>query len=222
MPGKGQLKLVADIPPDLLKIYLGEKLIAVDSEMQGLQLRRDQVCLLQFCDSKGNVCLVKINAPRVPPNVKKLLTAPSATKVFHYALTDVAFMKASLNVNVHPYLCTKVMSKLARTYTENHSLKTLVSELCEVELDKEKQSTDWSAPNLSPEQLQYAANDVLYLLQVHRILEKMINNRGKLPSGITVKELNQHSQACLPTLVEVVLNGYGDRDRGWETSLFTH
>ena len=222
MPDSRQFKTVTDIPADLLKKYLGEKVIAVDSELQGLQLWRDQVCLIQFCDTKGNLCMVRITPPKVPLNLKKLLAAPSTTKVFHFALTDVAFLKASLKLDVTSYHCTKVMSKLARTYSESHSLKTLVFELCGVDLDKEKQATDWSAPNLTEGQLKYAANDVLYLLDVYRKLEKMINLRGKLPSGLTAKELNQRSQACLPTIVEIILNGYGDRDRGWESSLFAH
>jgi ribonuclease D len=222
MPSQEQYKAVSDIPSDLLKKYLGEKLIAVDSELQGLQLWRDQVCLIQLCDEKGNLCLVRIKPPRVPPNLKKLFTAPATTKVFHYALTDVAFLRASLKVAVHPYRCTKVMSKLVRTYSESHSLKILVHELCGADLDKGEQATDWSRPDLSPAQLRYAAGDVIYLLQIYKTLEKMINQRGRLPTGITAKELNERSQACLPTMVEIVLNGYGDRDRGWETSLFAH
>lgn len=222
MPVKEKYRAVADVPADLLKKYLREKVIAVDSELQGLQLWRDQVCLIQLCDAGGNVCLVKIKPPRMPPNLKKLLTAPGTIKVFHYALTDVAFMRASLNVEVKPYRCTKLMSKLSRTYSESHSLKTLVHELCGVELDKEEQATNWSRNDLSEAQLRYAANDVVYLLQVYRTLDKMIGDRGKLPSGITARALNEQAQACLPTMVEIVLNGFGDRDRGWETSLFAH
>ncbi len=222
MPVEQRYSLVRDIPPGLLKKYLAEKVVAVDSELQGLRLGRDQVCLVQVCDGKGNLSLVRISPPKVPPNLKKLLTSASTTKVFHYAITDIAFLKASLNVDVHPFRCTKVMSKLVRTYTEVHSLKQLVQELVGVELEKQNQSSDWSRKELTQSQLRYAANDVLHLVEVYRKLEKMISARGMLPSGLTAKDLNQKSQACLPTMVEILLNGYGDRDRGWETSLFSH
>lgn len=222
MPKQDNYSLVSDIPGSLLKTYLSADIVAVDSEMQGLQLWRDRVCLMQICDSKGNVCLVRLKPPKLPPNLRKLLTSPSTTKIFHYAVTDVAFVKSSFNVTVHPFVCTKVMSKLVRTYTESHSLQALVLELAGVELEKQNQSSDWSQANLSDAQLRYAANDVIHLIPVYKALKKMIDSRGKLPTGLTVKELNQQSQACLPAIVEILLNGYGDRDRGWETSLFSH
>lgn len=222
MPEREKMTMVADIPDAQLKSYLAQDRIAVDSELQGLQMWRDQVCLVQICDAKGDVCLVKVKAPKLPRNLAKLLTHPSTIKIFHYALADVAFLKTSLNTDVHPYRCTKVMSKLVRTYTDGHNLKSLVQELTGVELEKQQQSSDWSQPDLSQEQLRYAASDVLYLVEVYNRLEKMISQRGKLPTGITLKELNDKSQACLPTFVELLLNGYGDKDRGWETSLFAH
>lgn len=221
MPEPEKFRLEADIPDSLLKSYLAQDVVAVDSELQGLQLWRDQVCLVQICDAKGDLCLVKVKAPKLPRNLARLLTDPSTIKIFHYALSDVAFLKASLNVDVHPYRCTKVMSKLVRTYTDVHNLKSLVNELAGVELAKHEQSSDWSQA-LTQKQLRYAAGDVLYLIEVYRRLEKMIANRGKLKTGITLKELNEKSQACLPAFVELLLNGYGDRDRGWETSVFFH
>ena len=222
MPGPAKYTTVADIPDAELKSYLAQDVVAVDTELHGLQMWRDQVCLVQLCDAKSNVCLVKIKAPKLPRNLARLLTDPSTIKIFHYAITDASILKSSLNVNVHPYRCTKVMSKLVRTYTEEHSLKSLVYELAGVELKKQAQSSDWSRPDLSQAQLQYAASDVLYLVEVYNGLKKMINSRGKLPTGITLKELNERIQVCLPTLVELLLNRYGDKDRGWETSLFSH
>lgn len=222
MPEREKYTMVADIPEAQLKSYLAQDKVAVDSELQGLQMWRDQVCLVQICDSKGDVCLVKVKAPKLPRNLAKLLTNPSTIKIFHYAVADAAFLKSSLNTIVHPFRCTKVMSKLVRTYTDNHSLKTLVQELVGVELEKQQQSSDWSRSDLSQNQLRYAASDVLYLVEVYKRLEKMISQRGKLPTGITLKELNEKSQASLPTIVELLLNGYGDKDRGWETSIFTH
>ncbi len=222
MAAAKRFQLVADIPAPILKKYLAADVIAVDSELQGLRLRRDQVCLVQLCDRKDNVSLVRITPPKVPPNLKKLMTASSVVKIFHFAITDVAFMRTSLGLSVTPYHCTKVMSKLVRTYTESHSLNSLTGELLNLKLDKQSQSTDWGNPKLSNKQLVYAANDVLHLIKVYETLQKMLKQRGKLPSGISAVEMNKQAQACLPTIVELLVNGYGDRDGGWETSLFAH
>jgi len=222
MPETTRYEAVADISDRLLEVYLAQPEVAIDVEMQGLRLQRDRVCLVQICDRKKNVCLVRPKGGQAPPNLKRLLTAPDTRKVFHFALTDISFIRTSLGVDVASYRCTKIMSKLARTYSDSHSLKTLVAELLGLELDKENQQTNWAAPELTHEQLKYAANDVLHLLEVYDILERMLKARGSLPSGITAWDLNEQSQACLPTMVELVLNGYGDRDQGWETSLYAH
>ena len=220
-PGTTPYKVTPDIPDDLLQKFLAADVVAVDTEMDGLQLRRDQVRLIQLCDAAGNVALVRPTPPKAPPNLKKLLTARSVTKVFHYALADVSFLRTSLGVRVTPFVCTKVMSKLARTYTEGHSLKNLVMEFLNVDLSKTNQTSNWSG-ELTPSQLEYAANDAIYTMKVYGELRKMVEARGKLPSGITLKQLNDKAQACIPVVVELLINGYGDRDRGWETSLFSH
>jgi ribonuclease D len=222
MAASSEYTVVPDIPDALLKVYLAQPVIAVDTELQGLRLYRDQVCLVQLSDRQQQVCLVRPEPPKAPPNLKKLLTHPHTIKVFHYALTDVAFLKVSLGIDVHPYRCTKVMSKLVRTYTDQHSLKELVREMVGVELEKVSQTSNWQRRDLSPAQLKYAANDVLHLLGVYEHLVQMLKERGKLPTGMTAEELNEHSQAALPTIVELVLNGYGDNDQGWETTLFSH
>ncbi|MBI4083009.1 MAG: ribonuclease D [Candidatus Lambdaproteobacteria bacterium] len=215
-------RLVPDIPADLLRTYLKQTEIAVDTEMQGLRIGRDQLCLVQLCDRQNNVCLIRVHPPEAPPNLTTLLTHPGVTKICHFALTDVAFIRLSLNVIVTPFCCTKVMSKLSRTYTEKHGLLHLAADLLGKELNKENQQTDWSTNELSPSQLQYAAGDVLHLLAIYDILRGKLERRGRMPTGITAVELNQRAQACLPALVELLLNGYGDRDQGWETSLFSH
>jgi len=222
MAGPETLRVVPDIPDKLLETYLQSKEIAVDTEMQGLRLRRDEVCLVQLCDRNKNVCLLQPTPHEAPPNLKKLLTHPNTTKIFHFALTDVAFLKLSLGINVQPYRCTKVMSKLIRTYTESHSLRAVVQELMGIELDKEQQTSNWAVKNPTQMQLRYAANDVLYLLPVYDTLMEMMENRGTMPSGKSALELNEAAQACLPTIVDLLINGYGDRDNGWETSLFVH
>jgi len=215
-------KVLPDVPGGLLEKYLKADVIAVDTELHGLRLARDQVCLVQIADRHQNVCLVRPNPPEAPKNLRALMEHPRTIKVFHFALTDVAFMRASLGVKVWPYHCTKVMSKLVRTYASSHGLKDLVAELVGVEMDKHPQQTNWSAPVLSPKQIAYAANDVLNLIPAYDALQRMLQERGKLPTGLSAVELNELCQAFLPTLVELILNGYGDKDDGWETSLYTH
>jgi ribonuclease D len=222
MQGSGEFRVVPDVPDDLLQAYLAQKEIAIDTELQGLRLGRDQVCLVQICDRESRVCLVQPRPPEAPPNLKHLLTHPKTTKIFHYAVTDVAFLQQSLSIHVHPFRCTKVMSKMIRTYTDSHSLKDLVAEMVGIELEKDSQLTNWFRRDLSSRQLKYAANDVLHLLKVFDSLKQMLKERGPLPSGITAVEMNELSQAALPALVELILNGYGDRENGWNTSVFTH
>ena len=182
--------LDSDISDDLLKIYLNEPEIAVDTELHGLRLFRDDICLVQICDDKKNICLIKPDNRNIPPNLKCLMTDVNVTKIFHFALTDVAFFKTSLDIDVSPFRCTKIMSKLIRTYTQNHGLKDLYFELIGREIDKDQQQTNWSNQNLSNKQLQYAANDVLELIEIYRKLKKMIDNRPVLSTGMTVTELN--------------------------------
>ena len=217
-----QHNLVNDIPDELMDSYLNESEIAVDTELHGLKLLRDEVCLVQICDDKNKVSLVKPKNNQTPPNLKRLLTDPRVTKVFHFAITDVAFIKTSMNVMVHPFCCTKVMSKLIRTYTHEHGLKDLIYEIHGKQVNKEQQQSNWDSENLTQKQLEYAANDVLYLIKIYRKLQEMMNNRSPLKSGITISELNMKAQSILPGLVELLINGYGDKDGGWQSSLFSH
>jgi ribonuclease D len=214
--------LTSDISDNLLEMYLAEPEIAIDTELHGLRLYRDEVCLIQICDDKKNVSLIKPTAKQLPPNLKRLLTDPNVIKIFHFALSDVAFFKTSLNIEVAPFRCTKVMSKLIRTYTQGHGLKDLSLELLGHDLNKDQQQTNWAQNNLSSKQLEYAANDVLELIEIYRKLVKMMDDRPPLASGITVNELNNKSQAMIPGLVELLINGYGDKNGGWESSLFSH
>ena len=114
------------------------------------------------------------------------------------------------------------MSKLIRTYTNKHGLKDLFLELLGHEISKEQQQTNWSLKNLTQKQLLYAANDVVDLLQIYRILNKMINDRPTLSTGESISELNIKARSMLPGLVDLIINGYGDKNGGWETSLFSH
>ena len=195
--------LSADISDKLLEMYLAEPEIAIDTELHGLRLYRDEVCLVQICDDKKNVCLVKPEHKQIPPNLKRLLTDQNVIKVFHFALSDIAFFKTSMNIDVTPFRCTKVMSKLIRTYTQSHGLKDLSMELLGHDLNKDQQQTNWAQNDLSFKQLEYAANDVLELVQIYRKLTKMMDNRPPLSSGRTVNELNIKAQAMLPGLIEI-------------------
>ena len=214
--------LIPDIPENLIDSYLSESEIAVDTELHGLRLFRDEVCLVQICDGNNNVSLIKPKNNQAPPNLKRLLTDPDVTKVFHFAITDVAFIKTSLNIEVKPFCCTKVMSKLIRTYTQDHGLKDLILEVHGKQINKEQQQSNWNSEILSEKQLEYAANDVLYLIKIYRKLLDMMHKRLPLKSGINISELNQNAQSILPGLVELLIHGYGDKDGGWGTSLFSH
>ncbi len=145
--------------------------VAVDTEMMGLRPARDRLCLVQLSAGDGSAHIVQLKkGDYAAPNLRKLLTDPSVTKLFHFARSDIASIYAWLGVLCAPVYCTKLASRLARTYTQHHSLKTVCSELLGVELDKQQQATNWGAETLTPEQVAYAASDVLYL---HRIKEKL-------------------------------------------------
>ena len=214
--------LSADISDKMLEMYLEESEIAIDTELHGLKLYRDEICLVQICDDKKNVCLVRPNPETIPTNLKRLLTDPNVIKVFHFALSDVAFFKTSMDIDVSPFRCTKVMSKIIRTYTQGHGLKDLSLELLGHDLNKDQQQTNWAQNKLSNKQLEYAANDVLELIEIYRKLNDMIDKREPLSTGTTVCELNIKAQAVLPSLIDLLVHGYGDKNGGWESSLFSH
>ena len=163
-------KISTDIPDNLIESYLSESEIAVDTELHGLRLYRDEVCLIQICDDKNNVSLIKPVNNQASPNLKRLFTNQSVQKVFHFAITDVAFIKTSLNIDVKPFCCTKVMSKLIRTYTQDHGLKDLILEVYGKQITKEQQQSNWDSFNLTEKQFEYAAKDVLYLIKIYRKL----------------------------------------------------
>ena len=170
-----------DLPDALCQQYLAAEALAVDTETMGLIYQRDRLCLVQLCDPNGKVSAIRIAKGQTDaPNLKKLIEAPNVLKVFHFARFDVAMLRQNLGIQVTPLFCTKIASKLARTYTNRHGLKELVLELEQVELDKTSQSSDWgNAANLSDEQLRYAANDVRYLLSVRQKLMAMLEREGR-------------------------------------------
>ena len=192
-----------DLSDALLQQYLATEAIAVDTETMGLLPHRDRLCLVQLCDAQGRGAVLRIAQGQTQaPNLKQLLEAASILKVFHFARFDLAMLRHHLDIHVAPIFCTKVASKLARTYTPRHGLKDLVQELEQVELDKSAQSSDWgNAINLSQEQLRYAANDVRYLISAQQKLVTMLQREGRW-------ELAQQCFQCLPTLVSLDLLQY--------------
>jgi ribonuclease D len=150
-------------------------LVAIDTETLGLNPHRDRLCLAQLSAGDGVCHAVQFAAGGyAAPNLKKLLTDPKVVKLFHFARFDVAVFRQYLEVDVGPIYCTKIASKLVRTYTDRHGLKDLVRELLGVDLSKEQQSSDWGADDLSEKQLAYAANDVAYLHQLKTVLDAML------------------------------------------------
>ncbi|MFS8776770.1 ribonuclease D [Synechococcus sp. W65.1] len=194
-----------DLTPDLVKALAGEAYLAVDTETMGLIPQRDRLCVVQIANAAGEVVLLRFSrGVRQAPLLAKLLTDPGIEKIFHYARFDLAMLRYHLGIQVWPVFCTKIASKLARTYTSKHSLKDVVSELCGVELNKAAQSSDWGAVHaLSAEQLEYAANDVRYLIPVRHKLAQMLQREERW-------ELAQRCFQHLPTLVELDLLGYGN------------
>jgi len=193
-----------DLPENLLSEYLQAEAVAVDTETMGLLPLRDRLCLVQlFCP--GFVTVIRIAKGQTEaPNLQQLMEASNITKVFHFARFDVAQLRHHLGIKVAPIFCTKIGSKLARTYTPRHGLKDLVQELEQVELDKSAQSSDWgNAANLTDEQLRYAANDVRYLLGAKDKLIGMLKREERW-------ELAQECFQAIPVIVQLDLLQYKD------------
>ena len=192
-----------DLDKSTLARYLTAEAIAVDTETMGLVLGRDRLCLVQLCDPQGYVTTIRVAQNQTSaPNLQELLTSWDTTKVFHYARFDVAQFKTTFGIDTAPIFCTKIASKLARTYTSSHGLKSLVAELAGVELDKRAQSSDWGdADNLSGEQYNYAANDVRYLLELRQKLTAMLKREGRY-------QLAQNCFQAIPTFVALDILQY--------------
>jgi len=201
--------LDGDLNPEWHALLGASSALAVDTEAMGLVHGRDRLCLVQISDDHDNVCCVRIQRGQTrAPLLQRLLEAPAIEKVFHFARFDVAALAEGLGIAVQPLFCTKVASRLARTYTNRHGLKDVVQELCGVELDKGAQSSDWGrVEELSEAQLAYAANDVRYLLAARDRLVQMLTREERL-------ELAQRSFACIPVIAEL--------DRGRYGAIFEH
>lgn len=180
--------------------------IAVDTETQGLSLVRDRVCLVQLSSGDGDAHIVQLNRDAYDcPNLKALLADPAREKIFHFARFDVAVILRDLGVETTPVFCTKIASKLVRTYTDRHGLKDVAREIAGVELSKQQQSSDWAAPDLSAAQIDYAASDVLHLHAIADGLTAMLEREGRL-------ELARACFEFLPSRARLDLSGWESVD----------
>jgi ribonuclease D len=200
-------KLYAHDLPDGLTLG---PMVAIDCETMGLHPKRDRLCLVQLSDGDGNVHLVQISKDVQPaPNLCKLLTDPSILKLFHFGRFDIAALYHCFGALAAPVYCTKIASRLVRTYTDRHGLKLLLQEILSVDISKYQQSSDWGAAELSRAQIEYAASDVLYLHRLKDALDRMLEREGR----------NDLAQACfdfLPTRARLDLAGWP------ETDIFAH
>jgi ribonuclease D len=190
-----------DLPPGRLTA----RSIAIDTETMGLDPYRDRLCLVQLSQGDGRAVLLQFNNDYQAPELKRLLADESVLKIFHFGRFDMAVLKHFFGVMPRPVYCTKVASRLARTFTDRHGLKDLTRELLGIELSKQQQSSDWGAPELTTEQLNYAASDVLHLHALREKLDAMLKREGR--EGL--------AKACfdfLPTRVELDLAGWADID----------
>ncbi len=195
---------------DLPDLSLYGREVAIDTETMGLVTSRDRLCVVQLSPGDGSADIVQIGKDQTrAPNLEKLLADPERTKIFHFARFDIAALSNRFGIEVTPVYCTKIASKLVRTYTDRHGLKDLARELLGVDISKQQQSSDWGAEKLIDAQLDYAASDVLYLHDLKRHLDRMLEREGRA-------ELARKCFEFLPARAELDLAGWP------ETDIFAH
>ena len=196
-----------DLPDGL---HLGP-IVAIDTETMGLDPRRDRLCLVQMSSGDGHAHLVQIDRGQTrAPNLERMLADPAVLKLFHFGRFDVAALKNAFGVTTAPVYCTKIASKLIRTFTDRHGLKYLLQECVGVDVSKQQQTSDWGAAQLTDAQKDYAASDVLYLHALKRELELRLTREGRM-------DLAQRCFDFLPTRATLDLLGWGD-----ENDIFRH
>lgn len=192
-----------DLPENLI---LNNSSIAIDTEAMGLNIGRDRLCLIQISAGDGNCHLVKFSQNNFQaPNLKKLLTNEKILKIFHYGRFDLAILKYHLQIDIKNIYCTKIASKLVRTYTDSHGLKTICEELLGVEISKKQQSSDWGNKEISDKQIDYASSDVLYLHALKEKLDAMLIRENRM-------ELYKSCIDFLPIRVDLDLAGFTNVD----------
>lgn len=191
-----------DLPADV--VFDGD--IAVDTEAMGLDHARDRLCVVQLSDGKGDAHVVHFDIGQYDaPNLKKVLSDTGTTKIMHFARFDMGIIQAYLGIMMQPVYCTKIASKLVRTYTDAHGLKALLAELLSVGISKQQQSSDWGATSLTKDQVKYAAGDVLYLHDLREKLNIMLEREHR-------SELTQNCFKFLSHRVTLDLAGWNEKD----------
>ena len=181
-------------------------IVAIDCETMGLNPKRDRLCVVQLSSGDGHAHLVQVaKGQTAAPNLCRMLEDPNVLKLFHFGRFDIAAMKAAFGVVTAPVYCTKIASRMTRTYTDRHGLKNLLQELLSVDISKQQQSSDWGAEQLSKAQVEYAASDVLYLHRLRERLNEMLIREGRM-------ELAQSCFDFLPTRAELDLAGWPESD----------
>ena len=180
--------------------------IAIDTETQGLNLQRDRLCLIQLSSGNGDAHLVQFEKKKYnAPNLRKLLSDKKTLKIFHFARFDLAAIKMYLEIQCAPVFCTRISSRLTRTYTDKHGLKDICSELIGVEISKQQQQSDWASSELSQNQREYAASDVLYLHQLKDVLEHRLKRENRL-------EIARGCFDFLKYQVDLDIQGWGEQN----------
>jgi ribonuclease D len=199
-----------DLSEELLQAYLASPDLAVDTETMGLVTLRDRLCVVQMCDRSGRASLVQITREALDPGrpkatraprLRRLFEEPRVRKVFHFARFDVAALDHWLGITVRPIYCTRTVSKLIRTYTDRHGLKDNLLQFLDVEMDKAARHSDWSAPELSAEQVRYAISDVTLLLPLLDKLEEVLRREGR-------KELAEECFRAIPIMAKLDVLGF--------------
>ena len=181
-------------------------IVAIDCEAMGLNPKRDRLCVVQLSSGDGHAHLVQVAKGQIAaPNLCRMLEDPNVLKLFHFGRFDIAAMMAAFGVLTAPVYCTKIASRMSRTYTDRHGLKNLLQELLSVDISKQQQSSDWGAEQLSKAQVEYAASDVLYLHRLRERLNEMLIREGRM-------ELAQSCFDFLPTRAELDLAGWPESD----------
>jgi ribonuclease D len=190
-----------DLPDGLL---FGD-IVAIDTETMGLDPHRDRLCLVQLSRGDGDAHLVQFTTAYDAPNLTGLLTDPTITKLFHYGRFDIAMFDKYLGVLTAPVYCTKIASRLTRTYTDRHGLRDICRELLDVDISKQQQTSDWGAAALTEEQLAYAASDVLHLHRLKEIFDALLEREGR-------REIAEACFRFLPTRARLDLLGWDQEE----------
>lgn len=199
--------LKADLTPAIADDFRQRSELGVDCEMMGLNPYRDRLCVVQIASERGPCAIVQIDEAAGAPLLKEVMESKTSAKIFHYARMDIMFLYKRVGIDVQNVFCTKIASRLARTYTDRHGLKDVVREMAGETMDKTSQSSDWGRETLSEDQVTYAADDVRYLFEIKRRLTEILRREKRI-------HLAESAFAFLPTRRELDLLGYED--------IFTH